>query len=289
MWALFAACSAITQALFDVTNKKYLSYKKVDGAILGFGTFLAATLFLIPIALFNIPEQLGKEFYYLLPIAGILDAIAMFLYIKSVKMGNLGDVLPLQMTTPLFTMLFAPFLLNETITLVKALGIILIVLGIYCLNIKDIKQNFLSPIKSVLNNKASRLFLLTALIWSITTCLHKLGMKSSNTFYWLVLVKGMDFIFFYAILAFYQKTKIDNKLLKENWRAFSILGFLSATTSAFFYIAVYLGTTVYAMIIKRGSVLISIILGAILYKEVNLKEHMIGALIMLLGCFFVAI
>ena len=43
------------------------------------------------------------------------------------------------------------------------------------------------------------------------------------------------------------------------------------------------------MVIKRTSVLISIALGAYLYKELNVKEHFIGATIMIAGCLCIAI
>jgi uncharacterized membrane protein len=240
---------------------------------------------LFPIALCNIPETIGKDFYYIVPIIGILDSIAMYYYMKSLKTGKLGEVVPLQITTPLFTMFFAPILLNEHITFLGVLGIILMVFGIYCLNIKDLRKNFLLPFKTIIKNKENRYMLITAFLWSITTCLHKLGMQNSNTFFWLVFSKFPLFIFF-SFAFFYNKNSLN--VIKNNFTTFSILGFLNAITTCFYYSALYMGIAVYAMVIKRTSVIIGILLGAILYKELNVREHVVGAVIMLAGCLCIA-
>ena len=60
-------------------------------------------------------------------------------------------------------------------------------------------------------------------------------------------------------------------------------------TAIVYFSALYLGITVYTMAIKRTSVIMSIALGALLYKEMNIREHILGALVMLFGCLCITI
>ena len=286
MWIILAALAAVCQASTDALYKKNLRNTKLNGISLCLGTYIFAVLFLLPIALLNVPEHIGKPFYYIIPVIGVLDSLAMFFYMKSLQTGDLGNVIPLQTTTPLFALFFAPLFLDEHITIIGVIGILLMTLGIYCLNIKDLKKNYFSPFKSVFTKKENRYMLTTALIWSFTTCLHKIGMQNSNPVFWLLFARIPLLIFF--LIVFILKKENFN-VIKNNLHSFTTLGFLNAITSYFYYISFLIGITVYAMVIKRTSVLISIALGAYLYKELNVKEHVIGATIMIAGCLCIAI
>lgn len=288
MWVTLAFFAALFQALFDALNKKYLSYDKDNEIILGFGTFLVSSLLLLPLAFLNIPTSFNPIFFILIPIIGILDSLAILCYMKSIKTGALGDVVPLQITTPIFALFTAPLLLNEKITILGILGVMLVVFGAYCLNIKSTNKSFFAPFKQLAFSKASRYMLATAILWSITACFHKIGMLGTNAFFWIYFIRLPLFIFFY-IYALKKVTKNPFTLIKGNFSKFTLLGFLNASTAIFYYTSLYLGVVVYAMAIKRTSVIISIALGAILYHEINLKQHLVGAVIMLIGCIFVTI
>lgn len=288
MWIILAFLAALFQALFDALNKKYLSYNNDNEIVLCFGTFLVSSILLLPLALFNIPTSYDPKILILIPIAGILDSLAILCYMKSIKTGALGDVIPLQISTPIFALLTAPLLLNESLTIPGILGVILVVFGAYCLNIKSNNKSFLAPFKQLAFSKESRYMLTTAILWSITTCFHKIGMQSTNTFFWIFFVRFPLFVFFY-IYAIRKISRNPFSLIKDNFSKFTLLGFINAAIAFLYYISIYLGVVVYAMAIKRTSVIISIALGAILYHEINFKQHLVGAVIMLLGCIFVTI
>ncbi len=286
MWFFFALFSACFQSSLDIVNKNSLKIKGNDENIICFGLFSFSMLALFPLALFNIPDQLEKNFYLILPISVTLDSLATIFYLKAMKTGALGEVMPLQMTTPLFAMIFAPFISGESVTLFGFLGILLIIFGAYSLNIKTSRQNFLAPIYAITHSKASRYMLLAAFFWGLLICFSKLGVHTSNQFFWAFSTKIPLTILFSIILL--KKNINPITLIQQKFKYFLCIGTLGAMATCFLFTAYTLGNSVYAISVKRISVLIGICVGHFLYHETNFKEHFIGASIMIVGIFILA-
>lgn len=286
MWVLFSIFAAFFQASTDIASKNYLKNKKTSEKELCFGMFLFAMLLLLPMGLSNIPNEIEKNFFIILPISGLLDAIATLFYLKAIKEGELGEVTPLQMTTPLFAIFFAPFISGDSISVVGFLGILLIILGAYSLNIKASKQNFLAPLFAIVHSKASRCMLLAAFLWSIVNCLNKAGTQISNPFFWGFCSRISLLIFSYFL--FFKHKTLSLNFIHHNYKYFLLVGTLSAFATLCIFLAYNTGNSIYVISVKRTSALIGICLGHFLYHETNFKERFAGASIMILGVFLLA-
>jgi len=79
-------------------------------------------------------------------------------------------------------------ILNEIPSAWGIVGILLIVLGSYMLNLKEASKGFLGPFKALLSNTGARLMLFVAFIWSITSNVDKIGLRNSSPLFWALIL-----------------------------------------------------------------------------------------------------
>lgn len=107
-------------------------------------------LFFVPV------PEIDWIFLIVLVIRGVLNAFVSVIYIKAIKISPLSLTLPMLTFTPIFLLLTSPLIVGEFPSIIGVLGIILIVLGAYTLNIKDVKKGFFSPFKSLVKEKGPK-------------------------------------------------------------------------------------------------------------------------------------
>ena len=134
MWFIFAVSSSIFEAFKDVFSKKSLVH--VDEYILLWFSRVVNVLFLLPFLLFySLPRPDGQLLLALL-VSGSINVIAVLLYFKAIKFGELSHVLPMLTFSPLFLLITSPLIVGEFPKLSGLIGIVMIVSGSYGFNIK---------------------------------------------------------------------------------------------------------------------------------------------------------
>ena len=102
---------------------------------------------------------------------------------RALKLSPLSLSLPFLAFTPVFMILTGRLILGETIGLSGVLGILLIVLGAYVLNLSKMKSGLLGPIRAVLREPGSWIMLLVSFIYSITAPIGKVAILHSNPWF----------------------------------------------------------------------------------------------------------
>jgi uncharacterized membrane protein len=92
-------------------------------------------------------------------------------------------------------------------------------------------------------------------------------------------------ITFLIITFFTSRKKIIQ--LKSNFKGFFFIGLFLGLMTIFHYLAIRLVIVPYMVSIKRTSSIFSVLYGYFLFKEKNIKERLVGALIMLIGAAFI--
>ena len=118
----------------------------------------------------------SPQFVLVVVILLSLEVLATFLYMKGIKLSPLSVSLPFLSFTPVFIILTGYFLLGERVSLYGAIGIGLVVMGSYIINLPLAKTGILEPIKAIKKEKGSFLLLQVALLYSITSVLGKKGL-----------------------------------------------------------------------------------------------------------------
>jgi len=279
IWFIFAFLSAFFDALKNVFSK--INLKTIDEYIVAWSLRFFTLPFLIPLLyLIKIPP-LKNQFWIALFIGGSLNVLTTILYMKSIKSSDLSLTIPMVTFTPLFLLITSPLIVGEFPNLLGIIGVLLIVLGSYLLNIKQTTKGYLAPFKALLKEKGPRIMLLVAFIWSITSNFDKIGVQSSSPIFWVIAINTFVTLALFPIMLF-KSQKFLKKIFKNLKSLFSI-GLFNGLTLIFQMIAINLTLVAYVISIKRSSAIISVLFGYLVFKEKEVKERLLGTIIMLIG------
>lgn len=106
--------------------------------------FFALPFLVLPFIFINIPS-LGSQYWIASLVDSTLNVIATILQLKAIKSFNLSLTILLLAFTPLFLLIMSPIILGQFPTFLGIIGVILIVIGSYVLNIQRRNTGYLTP------------------------------------------------------------------------------------------------------------------------------------------------
>ena len=125
-----------------ITMRKYL--RTIDAGTLSFYRFLLASIALLSVLIIF---QNNFTFSYYQIYVGITVGIGTILYYEGLKRIKAAQVSALELATPFFAAILGIIILNELVTTLQILGILLLIFGIYFLSKKESK-----PTKLITNS-----------------------------------------------------------------------------------------------------------------------------------------
>ena len=295
MWLFFASLTALFEACKDATGKQ--SLKTLDEYSVLFGFMAVGVVLLCPVLWLSggVPV-LKPGFWGALLIGGGLNILAFTLYVRALKLADLSLTVPLVTLTPLFLLVTSPLIVQESPTWADGIGVVLLVMGSYVLNLKTSVNNslplslrrtgFLGPLVAMAGNPGSRLMLCVAFIWSITSNFDKIGVLNSSPLFWA-------FSLFCAIAAgmlpFVLRQERGFAPLIVQWRLLTVMGGFNAIAITSQMLALTLAPVAQVIAVKRMSALLSVLFGHFFFKEKGLRERLLGAAIMVTGVVVMAL
>jgi uncharacterized membrane protein len=284
VWFIYAFLTALFSSLENVLSKK--SLKNMDEYVVAWAVrFFTLPFSLLLLFFIKIPT-IGSGFWPALLIGGSLDAAAVILFMKAIKSSDLSLTVPMITFTPLFLLITSPLIVGEFPTIIGFIGIILIVVGSYVLNIKHLHKGLFAPFRALLKEKGPKLMLLVAFIWSISSNFDKVGVHNSSSLFWVVAANAFTVLVMLPIMLIKSKNSLAK--VKSGYKALFPIGLLGALGSIFQMIAINLTLVAYVISIKRTSAIMSVLFGHFLFKEKGLKERLIGVILMVLGVVLIA-
>ena len=283
MWQLLALFSAIFSALAAVTEKKTLV--KMDALPFSMVISVLTFIFSIPFLIITDYSQISFIALLVLYLKSILGALAFFLVMNGIKHNELSNSLPLLVFTPAFVAVLAFFLLGEYISLFGFLGMFLLLVGTYILQLNN-PGNWLSPFYFVKRNKAQWYIIGAILLFTITSLLDKTLLQN----YKLPPSAFLSFQqFFFSInflVAFLIVDKNKTGLvssIKTNLWALVLVAALAICYRYSHILAVKTGPVALVLSIKRTSVFFATIIGGSYFREHFVFRRSIAVAIMVAG------
>ncbi|MBN2094488.1 MAG: EamA family transporter [Candidatus Aenigmarchaeota archaeon] len=282
---IFAFLAALFKSTGEVLNKKIL--KEVDEYAVGSGVVFCSFLVTLPLLwYYGIPE-IGPAFVPALLISGGINIVTILLQMKALKCSDLSVVSPMQAFAPLFVLILSPFILGEVPGPLGVFGVLLIVFGSYFLHIKCHSRGVLEPLKALLKDRGARMMLAVTMLWSVSTIFDKVGVLNSSPIFWSAAALGFIAIGMNLLMAFHSKKSI--RQISPHMGSFFLIGLVGALTTIFQSAALGLIFASYVSAIKRFSIVLGVIFGFFIFREKNIRERLLGALIMLLGVVLIAL
>jgi drug/metabolite transporter (DMT)-like permease len=285
LWFPLALIAAFCVAGNDALAKRFFS--DMSAFEMGLIRLLYALPYMI-IGLFVIPWPTLDTIFWTCVVVGLpLELAALLSYMRAIKVSPLSLTLPFLAFTPAFVILTGYLLLGEQLTLHGILGIVLIVIGSYALNISQSKKEWLGPFKAIFKEQGSWLMLITSFLYSFTATLGKLAILHSSPQFFGVAYFLLFTIFLICIFPFISYNKLNNLIKRPIPGIVSGLLIFGMIVGHTFSISMV--EAAYMLSVKRSSLLIGVIFGAVFFKEKKIKERFLGAGIMMAGIVLIGV
>ncbi|MGZ3596170.1 MAG: EamA family transporter, partial [Syntrophales bacterium] len=252
-WILLALIAALTGGTSDALTKKALQLH--DEYTIAWLRQLVVVLFLSP-CLFFIPiPALDGDFYKAFFSALPFEVVAYILYIKAIKISPLSLTVPFLSLTPLCLIIIPYIMLGELVSFRGGIGILMIALGSYTLNLKEIGKGFLEPIKAIGKEKGSVFMIIVAILYGFTNTLSKHALSHSSALFFGVTYNLAFFIVLSPVIFKVGKIHSHGRICKESLKISVLPGFFAAITVIFYTIAMSLANVAYTVAVCRLSLL----------------------------------
>ncbi len=247
--------------------QKILTQRGAKTSAVNFFTYLGLTFILLPFfKFFNFlfSSELLINFIFM----GILGALGNYFIIKALSLADLSSLAPINSYKPLVALLFGFLYLNEIPNSLAFAGICLIITGtVFLYNTK------------INHNKLAVFYRILALVFSGTEAvfIKKIVLLSDiPTSFFLWALSGLIFSLF---LVSPKLSKINIPDLKYLFFVILCIGIMQYSTN-FVFSKINVS---YALALFQLSSLLSVLLGAGVFNEKNIKEKLAACLIMVTG------
>ncbi len=280
MWAIYALISAFSVATSDALAKLAMKKADINEFFIIWLRYIFASAFLLPL-LIKVPiPHLSTRFFlwHLLWIP--TESVGLYLSLKALKISPISLVGPIMALTPFFALFVGWFLLGEVPSWSKVPGILLIIFGSFILGTGSTRV----PFGRMLHEKGAWMMTATAFLYSLSSVAGKgLVNEAGPIFFGIYYAVAMLIVFTPTGIA-----NIGGDLSKAKWELLG-MGFAFAITILSHMMAVKNANVAYMIAIKRLSGIFSVLWGGIIFKERELGSRFVGASIMIVGAFLIAV
>ena len=274
MWLWMSVCSAILLGVYDVVKKQSLKRNGVLYVLLG-ATALTA-LFLCPFLEAGAPkDHLALVFKAVLVTASWVSGLLGMKYLP------ITTVSTIKASRPVFVVAFSIILFGEKLNIWQWGGVVLVIAALYLLSVSSRKEGIkFTSNKGVACMAVSVLAGATSALYDkhILGYMEPLFVQSWTNVYITVLL---------AICIIVKALK-DGPEKRErfrwDWRLLVIAVLITASDMLYFFSLKGEGAMLSIIsMLRRCSVVITFVLGAILFKEKRIKDKAIDLLVLLAG------
>ncbi|MGD2141892.1 MAG: EamA family transporter [Candidatus Bathyarchaeota archaeon] len=282
---LLVMTSAFSHATWNVLakkggNKESFMWIMITSSIF---TLLPVYVLVLPdwrLPLTAVPYMLGSA---------VAETLYFISLSRAFELGDLSVVYPLARSSPLFLTVLAVVFLGESISFYGALGIALMVLGVYTIHLRSLNLNELTlPLRS-LRNRASQYALLTALWTTFYSLFDKAGVTAVNPFAYSLWLE----IFIAPMMTVVVLWRSGTEALVREWRDSKITAIVSGFLMRFgYFIVLWVMSKVqvsYVLALRQISVVLGAAAGVFLLGESYGKARLVSSVIMFFGIYLLAV
>lgn len=292
MWLLLAFLSATLLGFYDAFKKKSLR----DNAVLPvlFLNTVFSSLVFLPFILVSAYTLVLDGTMFHVPVVGWdvhkYIIVKSFIVLSSWIFGYFGMkhlpltiVGPINATRPVMVLVGAMLIFGERLNLYQWIGVLLAVLSLFMLSRSGKKEGI-----DFKHNKWIFFIVLAAVTGAVSGLYDKYLMKHLNP---MVVQSWYNvyqvFITCPIILLLWYPKRKESTPFRWDWTIILISVFLSAADFAYFYALSYEDSMISIVsMVRRGSVVVSFLFGALFFHEKNLKSKAVDLILVLIGMFF---
>jgi drug/metabolite transporter (DMT)-like permease len=222
--------------------------------------------------------------------SGFIHFLYWIFLTNSYKEGDLSHVYPIMRSSPALVLVIAVLFLGEQVSAQGVAGILLVAVGVYIINMRQISgDELLAPVKSIANDRSTQFAFLTMVSVAIYSIVDKLAVAVIHPilFAFLHLFFGMCCYTVYIALA------KNAAMVKKEWHTGSIriimAGVIGITGYALILVAFTIERVSYIVGLRQTSIVFAVLMGSHLLKEKHRGIRLAGALIIFSGGFLISL
>lgn len=287
-WFVLAFTVALLTSAMTITEKRALRDVHAAGYAVAHG-ILIAILFLILAPFIDFPE-LTWRILWLTGALSVIAGLAAHAAYSALEKMEVSLVSPMFNLTPLLTTLLATLFLDEVLGLWQYVGIGVLVVGTYLLNMSR-GDHFFGPLVRIWRSQQLHLLLWSSFLYSITS----VGDRYILTRTELGPVEYQALVSWWLALLFCGWYLLKHgtlhpvwKMLREKGGVLAVPTLLNTAGRGIQAIAVSMAPVGPVVAVKRLSTLLTTIAGGTMFHEHHVLQRAASGLIMLIGIFLVA-
>lgn len=294
LWIVYALISAILMSVRDIIAKKLLNKKIITShhaVVQEYLSYFFITLLLASM----IDFRAIIEHWPLFILKTLFIGSTSYIYFNLLEKHSISLVAPLLNISPAFLILLSIVFLNEIPTVLQVIGIILIIIATYYLEVVlGHHSTQKAGRKHLINIKKQDIYFFGTVFAMLTT----ISLTAIVDRKLLAQVNWQTNLFFISIIILITWTIMRKpKIISSSLKTFAkhplsvAFGVLQAISTMFILLALTIPTTLTTLVItlRRTSTLFTSIFGGLLFHEDHLVKKVSCVLVMLLGIVLIAL
>lgn len=285
MWFPFALIFALTISGIFVIAKRVMKETDEYTFLFFSGLLTIPVLFLIVVYFYEIPA-IDSTFLQATAVAVLFNVGAAVLAYRAIKLADISLVSPIAAFNPVFTSLMGAAILGETMGVKGSAGIGLVVLGAYILQVSASQKSLLEPIKKLVTTEGVQLSFMAYFLWAVTPAFQKIAIMHTQPqvppFASLAGIIGSVAVF--GLLANKYSRNVK-RVVRKYIKLLVLAAVLGGVGQAAAFIAFSLTKVGFATAVFQTSMIFTVLLGWLLFKERDIRDRFAGAAVMLAGIY----
>ena len=280
MWILYAFGSALFAGATSILAK--IGIEDVDSHV---ATALRTIVVLIFswLMVFIVGSQsqlvdISIKSYIFLILSGMATGASWLCYFKSLQLGDVNKVVPIDKSSTILTMVLAFIFLKEDITVPMVIGMIAIGLGTYLMIQKKEEE------QKEVKNKAWLIYaVLSAVCASLTSILAKIGIENVESNLGTAIRTIVVLMMAWLIVFLQKKHGQVKKISKKSLLFIGLSGIATGASWLCYYKALHDGLASIVVPIDKLSILVTVAFAYIFLREKLSRSSMVGLILITVG------
>jgi uncharacterized membrane protein len=289
MWVLYALAAALLTSFLPIINKRIL--QTADVAVVAWvpNALSLPMLLAVTLALIGWPRVDGLFLLGVLA-SGILNLVATLASTRALQLADASVATPFLAFNPAFTLLLSSFTLREVPSVRGIVGVLLVVLGAYLFQVREIGKGMLAPVRALVRQPGILLAISASFVWGLTPIFEKIAIQHTAPENPLMVAFVTTLLTVVLLTpALWRRASYPLAQLRRHRRLFGAAGLISGVAPLFGFSAIALGYVGYVTALFKLGAIFTVLWGALLLKEHGLRERLPATSVMVLGGLLIAL
>lgn len=279
MWIVFAFGSAFFAGVTSILAK--CGIRKTDSTVAtAIRTIVVLAFSWLMVFVVRSQNQIGtiegKTLLFLI-LSGLATGASWLCYFRALQIGDINKVVPIDKSSTILTILLAFLFLHESISLPKAIGVVLIAIGTFLMIEKKDADSNQSKGKSWFFYAVG-----SAVFASLTSILGKVGISGVESNLGTAIRTGVVLVMAWVMVFATRKQYTIRKIPKNELGFICLSGLATGASWLCYYKALQDGPASLVVPIDKLSILVTVMFSYFVFKEKLTKKSGLG-LVLIVG------